>query len=76
MRSCAAPITTTGSAVKYVLLTRNKTRPRGFFLPGHGFVTVRQAEHCSGRLVFFAESSRLRLERSIKRSEERGRDEG
>ena len=34
MRSCAVPITGTRSAVTYVLLARNKTRPRGFFLPG------------------------------------------
>jgi hypothetical protein len=65
-------ITSTRSAVTYVLRARNQTQPRGFFLPGRSFVTVRQAEDCSGavRRFFFAESSRLRLETSIKRSEE------
>jgi hypothetical protein len=44
MRSCPAPITSTRTAVTYVLLARNKTRPHGFFLPGRSFVTVRQAD--------------------------------
>jgi hypothetical protein len=34
-------------AVAAVLVARNKTRPRRFFLPGNSFVTVRQFEDCS-----------------------------
>jgi hypothetical protein len=80
MRSCPAPITSTRTAVTYVLLARNKTRPHGFFLPGRSFVTVRQADGARRKIQqlafqwsgssFFAESSRFRLETSIKRSEE------
>jgi len=57
MRSWAAPIANTRSAVTYVLLARNKTRPRGFFLPGHSFVTVRQAEDCSGAVRLFLQNA-------------------
>ena len=71
MRFCATPITSTRSAVTYVLLARNKTRPRGFFLPG----TV--SSRCAGPGIavggvsaFLAESSHFRLATSIKRSEE------
>jgi len=57
MRSCPAPITGKGSGVTYVLLARNKTRPREFFLPGPDSSLcarprVRDAKynslHCSG----------------------------